>query len=135
MHHSWVPAQVTALRIDNEHQGIEYADAAKEWPFAHERHRHGTPPTLPDEGEFAVEVTEYGRMVTRVLGEMKTLTHGVPFRYSRDDMLYKLGRIHEHIENSTEDRFRTMSPEQRRMHANSEFLVMCVGVVKYHHSW
>jgi hypothetical protein len=87
---------------------------------------------VQDEAGLDVDKIAHGRVVTRVLREMQLLSQGAPFPYAREDKIDKLGRIHENVEATIGDQ---MLPNERRIYANSQFLMICVHVVKDRHPW
>jgi hypothetical protein len=123
--HEWIPVSADDLPISLEHQGIECSTVDDDWAFAGSSPRSETIAIdIPDE-PLPVDSTEHGRLV-------KFLAHGKTFPYSREDMHYKLGRIHEMVERTL---IGTMTPDELRRHANSEFFILCIDVVKNGAAW
>jgi hypothetical protein len=131
--HTWAtPADAPEIVTAGVHEGIECKPATKIWRFKADRPPPRDAIALPEQTEIDVETIPHRRVLARVLSEMKLLSHGAPFRYSRDDMLYRLGRIHEKVDRTIGD---AMSADERRIHANSEFFMLCVRVVKHRQPW
>lgn len=130
--HCWDISDVGELPTTLNHEGIQCREAGKPWPFKQE---HARPPPiveLPSETDIAVDLNENTRYVKRVLGEMQSLGHGVPFPHSLAEMNYQLGRVHEMVKHTVG---REMATADRRIYANSKFLMMCVRVVKERQPW
>jgi hypothetical protein len=130
--HSWSFPDVPGLTMAGAHEGIEYDVTSKEWFPEARPVREQAVADRPDDAELPIDATEHGRVVSRLLSEMKLLGHGAHFRYTRDDMLYKLGRIHKNVEMRLAGQ---VSPHEAQILANSEFLVVCARVVKDHQPW
>jgi hypothetical protein len=130
--HAWPFPDVPGLTMTGAHDGIEYDATSKKWFPEARPVREQEVDDRRDDAELPIDATEHGRVVSRLLNEMKLLGHGAHFRYTRDDMLYKLGRIHTNVEMRLAGQ---VSPHEAQILANSEFVVVCARVVKDRQPW
>jgi hypothetical protein len=135
--HDWehAPAPVSPLSWDRDSHVIEIEVQPAEWNWQWSRtatkKRHGAPIVEDSPIDDAEYNTSEGRLVSRTMREMHMLGHG-SFRYQWEELFHK----HGELQGIVKERYgATVSDDQCRARANSEFFIECVRVVKDKRAW
>jgi hypothetical protein len=140
VHITWDASQTvqssapTGLRIDlSGHPRIEVFDYQGSWSDERRlqdvRDREGAPFDGDDEDPRSTEKVD--GFLRQLRHELEYMQQGKAFRYSRDLMAHRLGRIQGRLE----EQMRGVDPKLILRSARSEFLADCVSVIRNGTEW